>query len=185
MQAKSNLLKPARARNTADEGEAATAAPLQLDQWLPYRLFIVAGRVAEVLANFYGPRFGLAQAAWRIMTTVASRPGASAREIGQACALDQFAVSRGIAQLVSLGFARRKAAANDRRFAAVELSRRGHAVFGEIAELARALEGQLLQSLTDAERDALDQALKRLDAESARIVTGGWRELSRTGEDEG
>lgn len=159
-------------------GPPSPAAPvLELGRWLPYRMFVVAGRVAELLESFYGPRWGLGLPAWRILAVVADRPGVSAREITRACGLDPVAVSRGIAQLVTLGFARREAGAQDRRYASVTLTPEGEAAFAEIAALARAIEAKLLAALPEAERAALDRALDRLDTASGRIAGAGWRAL--------
>ncbi|MBR0757978.1 MarR family transcriptional regulator [Bradyrhizobium jicamae] len=158
---------------------ARTASPdaLRLSAWLPYRLFIVAARIARPLETFYGERFGLSQAAWRILAIIAERTGASASEIGQACALDPFAVSRGIGQLVERGFARRATARSDRRFAAVSITARGRAAFDEIASLGRVIEADLLASLSSAEREVIDGMLRKLEGESARIESAGWRAL--------
>ncbi|MGO4840331.1 MarR family transcriptional regulator, partial [Rhizobiaceae sp. 2RAB30] len=76
---------------------------LRLGQWLPYRLFIVAARVAELLADYYGRRYGLTQAGWRVLAVVGDKPGMSAREIRHAAGLDQFAVSRAVGLLQQLG----------------------------------------------------------------------------------
>lgn len=150
---------------------------LQLSAWLPYRLFIVAAQIARPLQAFYGQRFGLSQAAWRILATIAERTGASAAEIGRASALDPFAVSRGIGQLVERGFARRSTARSDRRVAAVTITAEGRAAFDEIAALGRTIEARLLAVLSEAERAMIDGMLHRLEGESARIEAGGWRAL--------
>ena len=71
---------------------------VQLEKWLPYRFFIIAARVAELLADYYGPRYGLTQAAWRILAVVGDKPGMSARQIRHAAGLDQFATSRAIGE---------------------------------------------------------------------------------------
>jgi DNA-binding MarR family transcriptional regulator len=155
----------------------ASSDSLRLSEWLPYRLFIIAARIARPLETFYGERFGLSQAAWRILAIVAERTGASASEIGQACALDPFAVSRGIGQLVERGFARRATARTDRRFAAVSITARGRAAFDEIAALGQVIEADLLAPLSNAEQDILDGVLRKLEGESARIESGGWRSL--------
>jgi DNA-binding MarR family transcriptional regulator len=153
------------------------ALPLTLSAWLPYRLFIVAAQVARPLEIFYGERFGLSQAGWRILAVIAERTGASASEIGRACALDPFAVSRGIGQLVELGFAKRNTAKADRRFASIAISRSGQEAFCEIAALGRAVETRLLASLSDEERASIDAGLRKLEGESARIEQVGWRAL--------
>jgi DNA-binding MarR family transcriptional regulator len=156
---------------------AKSPAALRLSAWLPYRLFIVAAQVARPLETFYGERFELSQAAWRVLAVAAERTGVSASEISRACALDTFAVSRGIGQLVERGFVRRTAAKSDRRYASVTITTKGLAAFEEIATLARAIEGDLLATLSVRESQWLDEALTKLESASARIEAGGWRSL--------
>ncbi len=150
---------------------------LRLSNWLPYRLFIVATQIARPLEAFYGERFGLSQAGWRILATIAERTGSSAGEIGRACALDPFAVSRGIGQLVERGFAKRSTAKGDRRLASITITPKGRETFDDIATLGRAIEARLLAMLTNEERRAVGTALGKLEAESARIEVGGWHAL--------
>jgi len=159
-----------------------TAAPasddgLKLSAWLPYRLFLVAAQVARPLESFYSETFGLSQAGWRILAVIAERDAANASEIGRACALDPFAVSRGIGQLTELGFAVRRPGKTDRRFAAVSITRNGRTAFNRIAALGGAIEARLLARLSDSERTTLNSALTRLEGESARIDAVGWRAL--------
>ncbi|CAJ3201800.1 MarR family transcriptional regulator [Burkholderia pseudomallei] len=134
---------------------APDAAPLRLDEWLPYQLFLPAQHVARVLAEFYGPRYGIGQPAWRILATIADRPGTNARQIGAALGMDAVSVSRGIAQLVGAGFARRDAARNDRRYACVMATPAGRAAFDDIAAVCIAVERRLLDVLTPEERATL------------------------------
>ncbi|MGO4715717.1 MarR family winged helix-turn-helix transcriptional regulator [Bradyrhizobium sp. 2TAF24] len=156
--------------------------PLRLGAWLPYRLFIVAAQIARPLAAFYGERFGLSQAGWRILAAIAEHDGASAADIGRACGLDAFAVSRGIAQLVELRFATRGSAGRDRRVASLRITARGRSAFAEIAALGHAIEADLLAPLTTSERHCLDGALDKLEQTSRRIETDGWQALAqRTG----
>ncbi|WP_426434272.1 MarR family winged helix-turn-helix transcriptional regulator [Bradyrhizobium genosp. P] len=150
---------------------------LKLSAWLPYRLFLVAAQVARPLEGFYSETFGLSQAGWRILAVIAERDGANASEIGRACALDPFSVSRGIGQLAELGFAVRRPGKSDRRFAAVSITRSGRAAFNRIAALGSAIEARLLARLSGAERATLGSALTRLESESTRIDAGGWRAL--------
>lgn len=155
-----------------------TPVPLALRDWLPYRMFIVAGRVAQTLAEFYGQTYGLSQAGWRIMAVIADRPGANAREIARASAFDQVTVSRGIAHLAGLGFAERQQAANDRRYASVRLTPAGRAAYEAIAALATAAEDRLNETLSEADQAQLASMLARLEAASAGIEAAGWRDLA-------
>lgn len=161
---------------TVTEPDRADA--LRLSAWLPYRLFVVAAQIARPLEAFYGENFGLSQAGWRVLAVIAERDGANASEIGRACGLDPFAVSRGIGQLVELGHATRRTAKMDRRHAAVTITRRGRDVFYRIAVLGRTIETNLLLVLSAEERAMMDGALRKLAGESRRMEELGWRGLS-------
>ncbi|WP_342724648.1 MarR family transcriptional regulator [Bradyrhizobium sp. B097] len=150
---------------------------LRLGEWLPYRLSIIAGRVARPLEAFYGERFRLSQGAWRVLAVAADRSGVNASEISRACELDPFAVSRGISQLVDLGFAERSSAKADRRYASVTITSAGKAAFDEIAAMARVIEDDLLGPLAATERRLLSQAIASLEVVSARIEAAGWHAL--------
>ncbi|AGK46179.1 marR family protein [Burkholderia thailandensis MSMB121] len=154
-----------------------SGAALRLDEWLPYQLFLPAQHVARLLAEFYGPRYGISQQAWRILATIVDRPGANARQIGAALGMDSVSVSRGIAQLVAVGFARRDAARNDRRYACVVATPAGRDAFDEIAVVGLAAEQRMLDVLTPGERAMLDAALLKIGRESERIAIVGWRRL--------
>jgi DNA-binding MarR family transcriptional regulator len=156
---------------------AEEPAALRLSGWLPYRLFVVATQVARPLEAFYGERFSLSQGAWRVLAVVAERTGVSASEISRACALDPFAVSRGISQLVERGVVRRNTAKADRRYASVSITIKGRVAFNEIAALACVIERDLLASLPAGARRSLDEALSSLEDASARIEVAGWRSL--------
>ncbi len=164
-------------KGLAEEREDGTAVKpaFRLDRWVPYRMFLVASSTAELLASYYGPRYGLSQASWRILAIAGGRPGLSSKEICHAGALDQFAVSRGIAQLVSLGFARRNAGAGDRRFSAVELTAEGYKVLEEIVSIGQAMEARILESLSEGEREALHAMLDRIEDACAGAVARGWQ----------
>ena len=154
---------------------------LSLRRWLPYRMFIVAGRIAQTLTDFYGQTYGLSQTGWRILAMIADRPGATAQEIGRACAFDQVTVSRGIGHLVSLGFVTRQKGASDRRYAVLNLTPAGREAHGRIADLALAAEERLHSVLSAEERDQLAGMLDRLEGASAEIEAAGWRDLAAPG----
>lgn len=171
-----------------DESETADDRPLRLDRWLPYRLFIVSARVAELLADYYSRRYGLTQRSWRVLAVVGDKPGLSAREIKHASGLDQFAVSRAIAQLQELGYAHRNPAGSDRRRAEVFLTREGRSVLLSLSRVALAIEGELLAGVSAKSRHELDKLLAEIDKASAGLVSRGLGailpDLDRTSSDE-
>jgi DNA-binding MarR family transcriptional regulator len=122
-------------------------------------------------------RYGLTQAAWRILAVVGDKPGMSARQIRHAAGLDQFATSRAIGQLHELGYAERNAADRDRRRAEVYLTAEGKAVFRELSRVCLAVESELASSLSDAQRSQLNRLLNEMDKACAGIVSRGLRAI--------
>ncbi|RKD35666.1 DNA-binding MarR family transcriptional regulator [Rhizobium sp. WW_1] len=173
MQLKDNQ-RESKAMEEREDGRAVKPS-FRLDRWIPYRMFLVASSTAELLASYYGPRYGLSQASWRILAIAGGRPGLSSKEICHAGALDQFAVSRGIAQLVSLGFAQRNAGAGDRRFSAVEPTPAGYKVLDEIIAIGQAMEARIMESLSERERESLHSMLDRIEDACAGAVARGWQ----------
>jgi DNA-binding MarR family transcriptional regulator len=158
------------------ETDPATAQRrMHLQDWLPFRLFMVATRSGDLLANLYGPHYGINRAEWRTLAVVANYPACSAKEIRTFGDMDQFTVSRAIGRLVELGFASRLVNDSDRRQACVALTERGYAVFDHVAELAMEIEGNLLDGLTEAEKAALMGILTKLEDMSA-ILRSRWPE---------
>lgn len=161
----------------ATESSGREGSRLHLERWLPYRLFAISVRVADVLTAYYGPRYGLSRASWRTMAIVANRRGISAKEICQAGSLDQFAVSRAIAQLVEFGYARRQTAKSDKRYASIELTNEGWAVFQDISTLCKRIDEELMGQITGKEAELLDNVLTKLDNASAGILARSWQGL--------
>lgn len=155
----------------------AAEGAFRIDRWLPYRFFLIASRTAELLSGFYVPRYGLTQVSWRILAVVGARPGMSSKEICRAAAIDPFAASRGIAHLVSQGFASRESGTNDRRYASVTLTPEGRAALDEIVALGEAMEAEIEADLTEAERALLRRMLDRMDAASLGAVARGWEAI--------
>lgn len=147
--------------------------PLNLGRWLPYRMFIVAARVAELLSLHYSRRYGLSQAAWRVLAVIGDRPGMSAREIQHAAGLDQFAVSRAIGLLRKLSFADRSNSDRDRRRAEVVLTALGREALDSISRVALHIEQELLADIPPKERADLDKLLARIDSASLALTARG------------
>ena len=167
MQANRKRIPQPASRNAQDDGL------LQLESWLPFRLFTISVRVADLLTAYYTPNFGLSRAAWRTLAIVANRTGASAREICQAGGMDQFAVSRAIASLVELGYAQRKSGKADRRYASIALTPKGWSVFRQISDVSKVIDAELTRHVTAKEFAMLDDVLHRLENASAGMLARG------------
>lgn len=142
---------------------------LQLDNFLPYRLSVLTNLVSTAIAGAYRERFGLSIPAWRVLAVLASCPDLSAAEVAQRTAMDKVAVSRAVRALLREGRLERRVARTDRRRCELRLTAAGRRVHVAVAPVALTYERSLLQSLTRAERSALDRALHILLGRAIQI----------------
>jgi DNA-binding MarR family transcriptional regulator len=151
-------------------GEAATASLLRLEDFLPYRLNVAAAQTSEGLARLYSRRFGLDIAGWRVLATLGQFGSATAKAIGAHSRMHKTKVSRAVLVLERRGLIARRPNPEDKREAFVALTHSGEAVYREIVPLALGYQETLLQRLTPAQRQALDEILSVLCVEE-RVST--------------
>jgi DNA-binding MarR family transcriptional regulator len=155
-----------------DVSEAGDALPpLRLEDFLPYRLNVLAAAVSEGLARVYSDRFGIDIPGWRVLATLGQFGPLASKTIGAHSRMHKTKVSRAVADLERRGLLRRAANPSDKREAIVALTDGGAAVYREIVPLALAYERQVLASFPPEEARRLDSALALL-AESARRLNG-------------
>ncbi len=140
---------------------------------MPYRLFIISARAAELMQDVYVPRYGISQAAWRVVAVLGRRPGLSARQLQQATGLDQFSVSRAIRQLSELGYAERSTAERDKRRADVRLSAAGIAVFEYLSRVGLQIEDRIVSGMSEERRKLLNELISEIDRSSNHLLTSG------------
>ncbi|MBN8726504.1 MAG: MarR family transcriptional regulator [Xanthomonadales bacterium] len=151
------------ARSTAAVPDAASRhAPLELENFLPYRLSILSNTVSQAIADDYQQRHDLTVTEWRVMAVLARFDGLSAREVAERTAMDKVAVSRALARLVTAGRVHRATHDDDRRRSVLGLTPAGWALHQQIAPLARQREQELLARLDADEREWLDRILAKL-----------------------
>jgi DNA-binding MarR family transcriptional regulator len=139
-------------------------APLELENFLPYRLSILSNTVSQSIAAEYQDRFELSMTEWRVMAVLARFTDLSAREVAERTAMDKVAVSRAVARLVNAGRVDRSIHDGDKRRSVLKLSEAGWAIHDEVAPMARAHERDLLAKLDEAERTQLSGILDKLMA---------------------
>ncbi len=143
--------------------------PLILEEFLPYRLSVLANLVSKAVARLYEDRFDLKLPEWRIMAVLGRSPGHSASEIAEITAMDKVAISRALARLTIMGRVESNGDPSDGRRQRLQLSAAGLVMYAEIVPLARSVEQQLLDRLNAAERAQLDQLIGVLTA-TARLL---------------
>jgi DNA-binding MarR family transcriptional regulator len=118
--------------------------------------------MAKPFEGSFGRRFHLNLTAWRIMLTLADRPGATAQELADHTGLDKMSVSRVVRGLESQGRLVREATPADRRRWHLYLTDHGWAVYQEIAGAAAAREAKVYRVLEADEHETLLRLLLKL-----------------------
>ena len=152
---------------------AAAAQALQLENFLPYRLSILAQIVSESLHDLYAGPFGLTVTQWRVMAALGRFAPLTASDVGQRIVMDKVAVSRAVAGLMTRGLVERATDRTDRRRASLKLSARGRAMHARIVPLALGYEASLYEALSAEERRSFDVLSDRLFAHARRMRKAG------------
>ncbi len=142
---------------------------LILEDFLPYRLSILAHTVSSTVAGVYDKRFNLSIPEWRVIAILGRFPGLSAVEVAERTLLDKVAVSRAVTKLIKNGRIDRQFADADRRRSILNLSEEGRRVHDEIAPLALQFESDLLQGFSAEDVDQLNIIMGRLLARARQI----------------
>lgn len=139
----------------------------ELDQFLPYQLSVLAGRVSRGFAERYRKKFGLSIAEWRVMAHLSQTDSVSVRDIHLRADLEKSKASRAAARLEEAGLVAKRADEGDRRLVALSLTAKGRQMMAELIPLARSYEAELLAGLPAEDRAALDRIVSGLLAREA------------------
>jgi DNA-binding MarR family transcriptional regulator len=160
--------KPAHTRTEAAKSVSKRAptqhAPIELENFLPYRLSILSNKVSQAIADDYQQRYDIGVTEWRVMAVLARFAGLSAREVAERTAMDKVAVSRALARLVDAGRVSRHTHDNDKRRSVLDLTEAGWAIHEVVAPMARQREREVLAKLDEHERLWLNRILDKLEA---------------------
>ena len=85
-----------RRRSAAGRGDDA---PLKLEEFLPYRLNVVASLVSQALSRIYAERYGIGVPEWRVLVTLGQYGMMTGKAIGAHSHMHKTKVSRAVALL--------------------------------------------------------------------------------------
>ena len=164
MQGEINAAVTAGAATRGDE------APLQLENFLPYQLNVVASLVSQALSRVYSRRYGIGVPEWRVLVTLGQYEAMTAKAIGAHTHMHKTKVSRAVALMERRRLLARRANRDDMREAFLSLTAAGRALYEEVAPHALDFARRLTEILTPADRDAFNRALSQLTARSAQLA---------------
>lgn len=138
---------------------------LWLDDYLPYRLAVVATRMLRGASRVYKDRRNpLTTAQWRTMAILANHEPLTATALCGISMLDKVAISRALSQLQRRGFVRRQRLPEDGRARHVTLTAAGWRYYNDLVPEMKRQEQTLRTLLKDDESEALFTLLERFDA---------------------
>ncbi len=164
-------------------GSAAAAvdcAPLQLENFLPYQLNVVASLVSQALSRVYARRYRIGVPEWRVLVTLGQYGVMTGKAIGAHTHMHKTKVSRAVALLEKRKLLIRRSNRADMRESFLSLTANGRAMYEEVAPHALDFARRLTEILTPADRDAFNRAVRQLTERSAQLVV----EMAGNGERE-
>jgi len=123
------------------------ATRFALDEFLPYRVAVLAGQLGRAYSQVYSERFGLSRAEWRVMAHLDRDAAVSVREIHARVDMDKSKVSRAAARLEAAGVVTKRASRGDRRLVVLALTGKGRRMMRELVPAAEAFQAGLLRRL--------------------------------------
>lgn len=155
------------------------AAPLKLEDFLPYRLNVVASLASQALSRIYAERYSIGVPEWRVLVTLGQYGVMTGKQIGAHSHMHKTKVSRAVAQLEKRRLLARRVNREDLREAFLSLTPAGRAIYEELAPIALRFVRRLFEVVDPADRAAFDRALRRLTQRSAALaaesIAGGPR----------
>ena len=145
-------------------------APLKLEQFLPYRLNVVATLVSQALSRVYARRYQIGVPEWRVLVTLGQFGTMTGKAIGAHTHMHKTKVSRAVALLERRKLLVRRVNRADMREAFLSLTANGRAIYEELAPHALDFARRLTDILTPGDRDAFNRALQQITDRSAQLV---------------
>jgi|SRR5579859_2554418 len=162
----------AKSETRSDSPDTASAAPLKLEEFLPYRLNVVASLVSQALSRIYVDRYGIGVPEWRILVTLGQFDTMTAKAVGAHSHMHKTKVSRAVGALERRKLIVRRENRADRREAFLSLTPAGRIVYQELAPGALEFARQLFETIDPADRAAFERAVARLTEQSAILSAG-------------
>ncbi|HZW47123.1 MAG TPA: MarR family winged helix-turn-helix transcriptional regulator [Microvirga sp.] len=161
------------AQQTAAKKQETVSPGVILEQFLPYRLNVLASLASNALAQIYAERFGLSIPAWRVVATLGQYEYRTARDIAAHGVMHKSTVSRAVASLEQRGLIARRPNEDDRREELLELTEEGREIYEALAPEALAFEERFVSVLTEEEQKLLVTFIDRLSGHARQLAPEG------------
>jgi len=146
---------------------------MDLEQFFPYRLAVLAEQVSLATAQVYSTRFALGRHEWRVLAALAGSGDVRPADLKERTTLEKMQVSRALARLEQDGLATRAPDPDDGRAWRVRLLPAGLALYRKVVPMVQAREEYLLSDLTPEEQATLASALDKVEARARQLTRQG------------
>lgn len=146
---------------------------LDLPTFFPYRLSVIEIAVSKAISLLYTDRLGLSQSEWRTFAALGDLQPAAGVEIARYTGLDKMQITRAIAVLTDRSFVMRIADEDDKRRMVLHLTAQGIRTLRDMVPKARAREEFILATLTDTERQTLNDLLGKVETRAQTLQEQG------------
>jgi len=121
------------------------SSPINLDSFWAYQVVVLADQVSRYTMDIVHTEADLNQSQWRVLAAVADKPGRTAAEVTAVTPMDKTIVSRAVASLIKDELIKRTPSAEDKRRAALEMTKIGAERYALISKkLAVTLNAEIL-----------------------------------------
>jgi DNA-binding MarR family transcriptional regulator len=145
-------------------------APLKLEEFLPYRLNVLASLVSQALSHIYAERYDIGVPEWRVLVTLGQFSVMTGKAIGSHTHMHKTKVSRAVAELERRKFVTRRVNREDLRESFLSLTPAGRAIYEELAPGALDFAQKLAEVINPADRAAFERALEQLTERSRGLA---------------
>ncbi len=152
------------------QAEASYVAPLRLEEFLPYRLNVLASLSSQALSRIYVERYRIGVSEWRVLVTLGQFGVMTGKAIGIHSHMHKTKVSRAVAMLEQRKLIVRRANRADLREAFLSLTPSGRTIYDELAPIALEFSRRLTAVIDDADRPIFDRAITQLTERSRALA---------------
>jgi DNA-binding MarR family transcriptional regulator len=154
----------------ADVAGRGDSAPLKLEQFLPYRLNVVATLVSQALSRIYAQRYSIGVPEWRVLVTLGQFGMMTGKAIGAHSHMHKTKVSRAVALLERRKLVARRANRADLRESFLTLTPAGRNMYEDLAPVALDFMRRLFDAIDPVDRPAFERAISTLTERSAELA---------------
>jgi DNA-binding MarR family transcriptional regulator len=146
-------------------------AALKLEQFLPYRINVVASVVSQALSRIYAERYGIGVPEWRVLVTLGEYGTMTGKAVGAHSHMHKTKVSRAVALLEKRKLVMRRTNRADLRESFLSLTTTGREIYEDLTPIALDFAKRLEEGIPAADRAAFERAIKGLTERSATLTS--------------